>query len=99
MELMIANWVSNFVGWKLKDAELCTIMEEEEPNVMVHDEDPAPVCAAPSSSEERALVVYDPTNTPLVKSPSSPDFSIVVKADLIPGLKGMQCSCLCLCLL
>ena len=48
MEWMITNWVTNFVGWKLKDAELCTIMEEEEPYVMVHEDPaPAPACAAP----------------------------------------------------
>ncbi|RDY10692.1 hypothetical protein CR513_04744, partial [Mucuna pruriens] len=39
-------------------------------------------------AEERALVLYDATATaPFLKSPTEPDFSIVVKADLIPGLK------------
>ncbi|POO03881.1 DBH-like monooxygenase [Trema orientale] len=36
---------------------------------------------------EKALVIYNPTNTPLFKSPKSYDFSIVVNSNLIPGLK------------
>lgn len=38
--------------------------------------------------DEKALVVYNPTSTPLFKSPTSPDFSLIVSSDLIPGLKG-----------
>ncbi|XP_010263305.1 PREDICTED: uncharacterized protein LOC104601606 [Nelumbo nucifera] len=38
-------------------------------------------------NEERALVLYNPANTPMLKTPSSPGFSITVNSDLIPGLK------------
>ena len=46
----------------------------------------APV--AVDGGNEKAIVLYNPTNTPMFKSPTSPDFSIVVNCDLIPGLKG-----------
>jgi len=64
-------------------------MMEEEENVMVKqpcvDPTPSPV----TDMEERAIVLYEPTaTTPFLKSPSSPEFSIVIKSDLIPGLKG-----------
>ncbi|KAI4316184.1 hypothetical protein L6164_024188 [Bauhinia variegata] len=54
-----------------------------------HSEDAESLDTVPMSnaSEERALVLYDPANTPFLKSPSSPEFSITVKANLIPGLK------------
>ncbi|KAI9190875.1 hypothetical protein LWI28_000106 [Acer negundo] len=38
---------------------------------------------------ERALVVYSPTNTPFLRSPTSPDFSFIVNSDLVPGLKDV----------
>lgn len=58
-------------------------------SAMVHT-DAASVDTSPTgnASEERALVLYDPTKTPFVKSPCPPEFSIVVKSDLLPGLKG-----------
>lgn len=68
----------------VKDAELCAMMEEEE----VNEDPPSP---SEEVNDERALALYHhPTNanTPFVKSPTSTDFSIIVKADLIPGLKG-----------
>ncbi|KAJ7958625.1 DBH-like monooxygenase [Quillaja saponaria] len=40
-----------------------------------------------NDSVERSLVLYNPANTQFVKSPSSPEFSIIVNSDLIPGLK------------
>ena len=63
-------------------------MMEEEENVMVKqpcvDPTPSPV----TDMEERAIVLYEPTaTTPFLKSPSSPEFSIVIKSYLIPGLK------------
>ncbi|KAF7817169.1 uncharacterized protein G2W53_031138 [Senna tora] len=48
-----------------------------------------------NASEERALVLHDPTKIPFVKSPSPPEFSIVVKSDLIPGLKNYLSSWEC----
>jgi hypothetical protein len=56
---------------------------------MVQTEAPV-IDSMPSNinSEERALVLYNPPNIPFVKSPSSPDFTIVVNSELIPGLKG-----------
>lgn len=44
-----------------------------------------PICNA---TEERALMLYDPTKIPFVKYPSPHKFPIVVQSDLIPGLKG-----------
>ncbi|GAV63655.1 hypothetical protein CFOL_v3_07173 [Cephalotus follicularis] len=38
-------------------------------------------------TEERALVLYNPGNTPFLKSPSSPEFALVVNSDSILGLK------------
>lgn len=50
----------------------------------------APTPAADGGYEnETALVLYNPMNTRMFKSPTSPDFSLVVNSDLIPGLKGM----------
>ncbi|XP_061339361.1 uncharacterized protein LOC133286037 [Gastrolobium bilobum] len=76
------------------DGELCGTMMEEDLNAMLKqpwtiDEGSASDSASAyvPNTDERALVVYDPTKTPLLKSPSTPQFSIVVKADLIPGLK------------
>lgn len=55
--------------------------EEEDPNLnlMPHQ-----------LEEERAIVLYDPSNnTPLIKAPpSSPHFSILVNPHFIPALKG-----------
>ncbi|XP_057959522.1 uncharacterized protein LOC131151996 [Malania oleifera] len=39
------------------------------------------------NTEETALVLYNPASTPLFKNPSSPPFSVVLRSDLIPGLK------------
>ncbi|EXC32768.1 hypothetical protein L484_019882 [Morus notabilis] len=36
---------------------------------------------------EKALVLYSSTNTLFFKPPTSPDFSVVVNSDLIPGLR------------
>ncbi|OVA19275.1 hypothetical protein BVC80_521g77 [Macleaya cordata] len=80
------------------DAELPPIMEEEESGVPIDfdqvlpEEQPFSASVtenAPSLSlnEERALVLYNPMNTPLLKSPSSSNFSITVNSDLIPGFK------------
>ncbi|GMY17676.1 L-arabinokinase [Fagus crenata] len=57
---------------------------------MVQTEAPV-IDSMPSNinSEERALVLYNPPNIPFVKSPSSPDFTIVVNSELIPGLKDI----------
>ncbi|TKY74614.1 hypothetical protein E2542_SST03377 [Spatholobus suberectus] len=65
------------------ECDLCTtMMMEEEENVMMKQS----TCVNPT--EERAIVLYDPTaTTPFLKSPTSPHFSIVIKADSIPGLK------------
>lgn len=49
---------------------------------------PTPSGGGGDGCNEKALVVYNPTNTPLFKSPTSPDFSLIVRSDLIPGLKG-----------
>lgn len=48
---------------------------------------PTPSVGGGDGCNEKALVVYNPTNTPLFKSPTSPDFSLIVSSDLIPGLK------------
>ncbi|XVE71399.1 hypothetical protein DITRI_Ditri10aG0147200 [Diplodiscus trichospermus] len=40
------------------------------------------------SSHEGAIVLYNPSNTPFFKSPSSPDFSIIINSDFFPGLKN-----------
>ncbi|XP_010248763.1 PREDICTED: uncharacterized protein LOC104591575 [Nelumbo nucifera] len=39
-------------------------------------------------NEEKALVLYNPANTPLLKVPSSSDLSITVNSDLILSLKN-----------
>jgi hypothetical protein len=58
------------------------------------DEDThANVLPQKQSNEERSLVLYHPSisnsnNTPLLKSPTSPPFTIVVKTHSIPGFKG-----------
>ena len=58
-------------------------------NAMVDQPCVDPTPASVTDTEERAIVLYEPTaTTPFLKSPSSPEFSVVIKADLIPGLKG-----------
>ncbi|KAJ4707649.1 DBH-like monooxygenase [Melia azedarach] len=44
-----------------------------------------------SSPDERAIVLYDPANTPLFRSPTSPDFTAILNSDLIPGLRDLIC--------
>ncbi|XP_022731877.1 uncharacterized protein LOC111286258 [Durio zibethinus] len=39
------------------------------------------------SSQDRAIVLYNPSSTPFFKSPTSPDFSIIINSDFFPGLK------------
>ncbi|XP_060673243.1 uncharacterized protein LOC107429932 [Ziziphus jujuba] len=39
-------------------------------------------------SDEKALVLYNPTDTPLLRLPPPPDFSIILNSNLVPGLKG-----------
>ncbi|XP_027356180.1 uncharacterized protein LOC113865670 [Abrus precatorius] len=70
-----------------RECELYSAMMEEEANVTVNQPCVDPTPASVTATEERALVLYDPSTTPFLKSPSSSEFSIVVKADLIPGLK------------
>ncbi|XVF48134.1 hypothetical protein PTKIN_Ptkin03bG0166400 [Pterospermum kingtungense] len=48
------------------------------------------------SSQEMAIVLYNPSNTPFPKSPTSPDFSMIINSALFPGLKerlvwGLDC--------
>lgn len=44
-----------------------------------------------SHSQDRAIVLYNSSNTPFFKSPSSPDFSIIINSALFPGLKDRLC--------
>uniref|UniRef100_A0A2P2J3Q4 Uncharacterized protein n=1 Tax=Rhizophora mucronata TaxID=61149 RepID=A0A2P2J3Q4_RHIMU len=37
--------------------------------------------------DEKAIVLYQHPDAPFLKSPSSPEFSIILNSDLIPGLK------------
>ncbi|XP_019415811.1 PREDICTED: uncharacterized protein LOC109327198 isoform X1 [Lupinus angustifolius] len=60
------------------DHELYAIIEEE-------DRDHNVTVMEPTPNEEKSLVIYQPTD--IVKSHISTDFSIIVKSDLIPGLK------------
>ncbi|XP_059642445.1 uncharacterized protein LOC132284359 [Cornus florida] len=39
--------------------------------------------------DDRAIVLYKPANTPLIKSPSSSDFLFVLNSELVPGLKNL----------
>ncbi|KAK3212048.1 hypothetical protein Dsin_016754 [Dipteronia sinensis] len=42
-----------------------------------------------ATETERAIVLYSPTNTPFLRSPTSPDFNFIVNSDLVPGLKDV----------
>ncbi|CAK8568770.1 unnamed protein product [Lathyrus sativus] len=67
------------------DSEVTMEMMEED----IHtDVNVVPPLMQPN--QERSLVLYQPSNssnTPLLKSPTSPPFTIVVNTNLIPGLK------------
>ncbi|KAM1200622.1 hypothetical protein ACFX2I_016880 [Malus domestica] len=75
-----------------------TLNEDQSSAAQVFDEKPAPETSVvmqtddlPTdplpSGDERALVLYNPTNTRIFKAPDSQDFSVIVNSDLIPGLR------------
>lgn len=86
--------------WNLKDADLfATVNEDPRSAAQVFEERPSegtilmqtddlPKDPLPSG-DEKAIVLYNPANMPpLLKSPDSRDFSLIVNSDLIPGLRG-----------
>ncbi|GLU01117.1 hypothetical protein SLE2022_184420 [Rubroshorea leprosula] len=75
------------------DGELLSVMEDDLgtkfPQVLEEQQLPTASivrCNFPSS-EERALVLCNPSGTPFLKFPRSQEFPIFVHSDLIPGLK------------
>ncbi|KAM1618103.1 hypothetical protein FF2_016724 [Malus domestica] len=75
-----------------------TLNEDQSSAAQVFDEKPAPETSVvmqtddlPTdplpSGDEKALVLYNPTNTRIFKAPDSQDFSVIVNSDLIPGLR------------